>query len=86
MLWKFGGRSACGACPLCGSDGSRVLFMGAPMWLCSNENCNCVYGFWSWVAELFPVVTDTEDGPMFKFMSYEPPYLLALLRWLIGKE
>jgi hypothetical protein len=69
------------ACPLCGSDASKVIYCGLPMRLCDSGDCNCTFGVWAWVAAYLPIAT--EDGE-FAFMTYDGWYLPALWAWLKG--
>jgi hypothetical protein len=68
-------------CPICASSPLRVIYMGFPMWLCSNEECSCLFGFWSFVADLLPI----SDGEHFAFLAYDGWYLPALWCWLTGR-
>jgi hypothetical protein len=63
-------------CCVCGSDASRVMYLGLPMWLCNNEGCSIVWGFWSWLPTLW------FNGA---FVKYDGWYLPALWNWLFGK-
>lgn len=65
------------ACPKCRAEPMRIIYMGFPMWFCSNEECNCCWGFWSWVPTLF------FNGWI---MPYEGRYLPALWAWLRGDQ
>lgn len=73
------------ACPLCASDGAKVIYMGFPMRLCMNAGCFALYGFWSWVMDVFPVPTETDYGPQWKFFVYNGPFLPALWAWIRGE-
>lgn len=61
-------------CQLCGARAHKVICAGIPLKLCSNEDCNCVWGFWSWIFDLLPF-----NG---YFMIYRKGYLDALWHWL----
>jgi hypothetical protein len=65
-------------CPACGSEAMKVLYLGLPMKLCSNESCNCLFGFFSRVAVWIPI----SDGECFCFLGYEGSYWKALWHWL----
>lgn len=71
------------ACPLCGaSDAAKVIYLGLPMRLCA---CSCLYGFWSFVADWLPIVSEDEGSePVWAFMAYDGGYLRALWVWLTG--
>lgn len=73
-------------CPACNGIAHRVIFMAAPMKVCSDEQCGTLFGFWSFMAELFPVVsTDHHGEPAWAFMVYEGSgYLTALWHWIRG--
>jgi len=62
-------------CPLCGAESDKVIYMGLPMRFCSDEYCNCLWGFWSWIPIMW------FNGV---FMTYEGYYLPALMHWLFG--
>jgi len=66
-------------CPLCGEDAKKVIYLGFPMKLCSDDGCSCLWGFWSWAPELW------SDG-CFAFMQYDGWYLPALWHWLFGND
>jgi len=61
-------------CPTCGVESSKVLYMGIPVRLCNDRNCNTVFGFWSWLMALVPF-----NG---FFFVYEGSYLKAMYDWL----
>lgn len=65
-------------CPLCKSGPIKVIYYGLPVLLCENENCSCMFGFWSYVTDMFPFT-----GVM---MGYEGSYWPALWHWLFGGE
>ncbi len=50
--------------------------MGAPMLLCQNEECSCVFGFWARLLDIVPC-----NG---WFMTYDKGYVDALWCWLTG--
>jgi hypothetical protein len=56
----------------------KVIYMGLPLRLCSDDLCNCVFGFWSWVMEVVPF-----NGI---FMVYTSSYLPALWHWLSATQ
>ena len=62
-------------CPICPATGKKVIYFGFPMLLCSDRDCNCLWGFWSWIPNLY------FNGA---FMTYEGHYLPALWFWLTG--
>jgi hypothetical protein len=64
-------------CPTCQSEAKRVIYMGFPVWLCSDDGCNTLWGFWSWVPGLY------FNGA---FMEYEGSYWPALWHWLFGSQ
>lgn len=67
------------ACPLCGGETHRVIYTGLPGRLCKDERCAALTGLAAYVP---PIVTETDQGPMFAFMVYEGSYWRALWRWL----
>ena len=62
-------------CPRCSEESAKVIYMGFPMRLCSDDECNTLWGFWSWV----PL-------PWFNgcFLEYEGSYWAALWHWMFG--
>lgn len=60
-------------CPCCGDEGQRVIYMGLPMWLCSDGTCCTGWGFWSFL----PILHFTGC-----FMAFEGSYWRALWAWL----
>ena len=64
-------------CPLCGDPMLRMMYFGQPGRLC--ERGTCVTGLAAYAP---PVATETDEGPMFKFLIYEGSYWVALWRWL----
>ncbi len=56
----------------------RVIYMGLPMYLCKEPQCNEVSGFWSWILAFVPF-----NG---EFMIYEGNYFKAVWNWLTYKE
>lgn len=60
-------------CNNCEGKLIKVIYAGLPMKLCENESCNSVYGFWSFVPELY------FNG---YFVAYEGSYFKALWFWL----
>lgn len=70
-------------CSACGEEAAKVIYLGLPMRLCLDGACSSLTGFWSFVAEWLPIVTEDEYGePEFAFMVYEGAYLPALWCWL----
>jgi hypothetical protein len=71
-------------CPQCEGAAYKVIFMAAPMMLCSADQCSTLFGFWSWLAAIFPIATEDDYGePAWAFMVYEGSgYLKALWHWL----
>lgn len=62
-------------CPICGREGLKVIHFGFPMHLCPDEECSCLWGFWSWVASVW------WDG---YFLTYTGGYWRTLWRFLKG--
>lgn len=60
-------------CPLCKKTGDTVIYLGFPMYLCSDDQCNAVWGFWCWVVEIY------FNG---YFHVYYGSYCDALWEWL----
>lgn len=65
-------------CPLCGSGSMKIIYYGLPMRFCEDEACNCMFGFWSFVAGHLPF-----NGFI---MVYDGAYLPALWHWLTCRE
>ena len=60
-------------CPLCGSKLMKIIYMGLPGRLCSNEQCNCMMGLANYAANLL------WNGYV---MVYQGSYWAALWGWL----
>lgn len=58
-------------CPVCKDESFKVIYMGFPMKMCSDDACRCVHGFFSPIMGFIPF-----NGVMFK---YEGNYLKGLL-------
>jgi hypothetical protein len=72
-------RSAECRCPLCGRpEPRRVIYAGLPVWLCVEEACSAVWGFWSRVVCALPFNGFFFAYPAERFGSYWP----ALVAWL----
>jgi hypothetical protein len=73
-------------CPTCGDvDSVRVIYFGFPMWLCMDEECSTVWGFWSFMIDSFPMIGEDEDGdPCWAFFVYEGNYLKGLWQWMMA--
>ena len=65
------------ACPLCGSQALKIIYLGLPMKLCEEPECSCIWGFWAWV----PVKVQVNDGG-WSFYAYTGSYISGLWRWL----
>jgi len=66
----------------CNGTLDKVLYMGFPMKLCNNRECNLVSGGWSWI--LFPLSkVGAFNG---YFVIYTGSYLKALWFFLKGNE
>ena len=65
-------------CPSCKADGDKVIYMGIPVKLCMNENCNTVWGFWSFIMTWIPF-----NG---YFTVYEGNYFVELFYWIFDNE
>jgi hypothetical protein len=66
-------------CPLCGNDEPfKVIQYGMPMLFCSDENCNCLYGIFSYIMEYLHLPF---TGWLYR---YEGSYIIALYHYLIG--
>lgn len=63
-------------CPLCGGPSWKVIYFGLPVLICADEECSCMFGFWSRIASWLPY-----NGWM---MTYDGAYLPALWHWLTG--
>lgn len=64
-------------CPSCQSDAEKVIYAGFPMKICSNESCNTLWGFWSFI-----------PGFWFNgvFFEYEESYIKGLIEWFKYEE
>jgi len=52
-------------CPVCGKKAHRVVCLLLPMFMCSDEHCSNLWGFWSFLVEWwgYPgVVVAYENG------------------------
>jgi len=66
-------------CPLCKQEESyKIIYFGLPMFLCKNKECNCVWGFWSFITNFVGF-----NGWIF---TYEDSYWKALWHWLVDSE
>lgn len=65
-------------CPSCGEHALKVLYLGAPMKLCSSERCSTLWGMFSWLAVCLPV----SINGYWAFYVYSCGYPRALWRWL----
>ncbi|WP_142851012.1 hypothetical protein [Telmatospirillum sp. J64-1] len=68
------------SCPNCGEPMVKAIYLGLPGEFC--ESCNTLTGLAAYAP---PVASQTEDGPLFKFMVYEGSYWRALWHWLTGR-
>lgn len=66
-------------CPMCGSYAHRVIYLGLPMWICDDDECSTLWGFFSIVAVWFPIAN---PYGYFAFLSYKCSYPRALWHWL----
>lgn len=75
-------------CPNCKQQATRAIYLAFPLWLCTDERCMTVFGFWSEIVMLAPITTwDEDEGPVWKFMRYKGSYLKALWHWMfLGEE
>jgi hypothetical protein len=65
-------------CSICKKEMWKVIYAGFPMWLCSNEDCNCVEGFWSFFIELIDPIIPF-NGMFYRYRGF---YIQALIAWL----
>ena len=66
-------------CPLCKNEEIwKVIYYGFPVKFCSDDKCNCMFGFWTYLTDFFPF-----NGMLF---VYKGNYWPALYRWLKGEE
>lgn len=63
-------------CKSCKKRMVRVIYTGLPVWLCSDDECNTVDGFWSFIMDYIPF-----NG---MFMTYKGSYWKALWHWIIS--
>ena len=68
-------------CPTCGAGSIKAIYMGAPLRLCEDETCETGWGLGRELLGLVPV--ETADGG-FMFWTYDGPYPLALVSWLMA--
>lgn len=72
-------------CPLCGSEGTKLLIGIFPMRICNNEECGVCWGAWSrigiWLSDKL-----SPDGDGFTCLAYDCSYLRALWASLTHKE
>lgn len=61
-------------CPLCGKQPFKIIYFGLPAYFCQDEDCNCMYGFWTFILNQMPF-----NGMLF---VYEGNYWSALWTWL----
>lgn len=66
-------------CPSCGKEAWRVLVPPFPMWLCSDDECSTVWGFWSWALGNIVLF----DGH-FIVLDEGDTYLGTIWAWLTG--
>ena len=64
-------------CPVCGSEANKILLGVFPMKMCSNEECGCVWGFWSTVGPWLYDHLGPKNGGWL-FMTYIGGYWKAL--------
>lgn len=70
-------------CPACHREALKVIHFGFPIYLCVNDGCNTVWGFWSRISvrmEMFFGFLNQSGG--FNFMVYSGSYWKALWVWL----
>lgn len=71
-------------CPLCGYKGYKALVGIFPIRCCYDEECSCVWGFWSsfalWLQDKL------SPGDEWSWLHYEGSYLDALIFSLRGKK
>lgn len=75
-------------CPICGHSLDRFIYMGLPLWGCSEkhkddeEGCLNTFGFGAlvmvWVCEIIPF-----NGKVYRFSG---PYLVGVVAWLFHVE
>lgn len=65
-------------CSLCGKESYKIIYYGIPAHFCKDEECNCMYGFWSFIFNHLPFT-----GWMY---VYNDSYLKALYCWVFNKE
>lgn len=65
-------------CPICGIDSVRVIYYGLPHWLCGDEKCGCLFGFWLNLTGHLPF-----NGV---YLEYTCGYWEALWYWLTNNE
>lgn len=71
------------ACPQCNLEMMRVIYFGFPMWLCPDEVCGAVDGFWSFLPEY---LNWFELDGYFMFFAYEGNYFQGMYHYLFDGE
>lgn len=61
-------------CPHCASESLKVIYYGLPHRLCSNEQCNALFGSCAALTQWLPF-----NG---YFLAYDDGYLSALWAWI----
>lgn len=61
-------------CPICGKGHQNVIHGWLPMKICADDQCNCIWGVWSWWLDVVPF-----NGWL---MVYRGNYFSALWRWI----
>ena len=69
-----------GSCPLCRRATAKVIYLGAPGWICLDPACSCAGGL---AATLMGWFDWLEDGG-WTLTVYEGGYLKGLWLWLTG--
>lgn len=70
-------------CPTCQNTEtpSKVISAGMPFWLCTDDRCNTVWGFWSYPYAWFVAPLEGFFSGGFMFYTYQGSYIKALWHW-----
>ena len=65
-------------CPLCANNRMKIIYYGLPANFCENDQCNCMWGFWTNITNMLPF-----NGALF---VYSGNYFTALYDWMFNKS
>ena len=61
------------------TDPHRVIYSGFPLWLCREDECSLVWGFWSFIFVFIPF-----NGWFYAYDGMN--YVTAMWNWMQGRE